>query len=212
MPKCFKLFVILVALASLPCRAEEISPAGKWLAQKLDAMDVEHLWLAKQTVSWKTGEPLAKQTGTSGTHCSAFVAAACMRLGVYILRPPEHKSTLLANAQYYWLNESGKEDGKQYGWTWLRDGHRAQHFANQGNLVVAVYKESNPKHPGHIAIVRPSTKSDELIDAEGPQIIQAGAHNARSTSLKQGFSHHPDAWGKKEVRYYAHKVEIDTVK
>ncbi len=167
MPKCFKLFVILVALASLPCRAEEISPAGKWLAQKLNAMDVEHLWLAKQTVSWKTGEPLAKQTGTSGTHCSAFVAAACMRLGVYILRPPEHKSTLLANAQYDWLNESGKEDGKQYGWTWLRDGHRAQHFANQGNLVVAVYKESNPKHPGHIAIVRPSTKSDAAGKVSG---------------------------------------------
>ncbi|MEI8375780.1 MAG: hypothetical protein WCJ35_23405 [Planctomycetota bacterium] len=210
MPRYFKLLIILIAFASLPCRAEEISPAGRSLAQKLDAMDVEHLWLAKETVSWKTGKPLAKQTGASGTHCSAFVAAACMRLGVYILRPPEHATTLLANAQYDWLYQSGKEHGKQYGWTWLRDGQRAQYFANQGNLVVAVYKERDPRHPGHIAIVRPSTKSDELIDAEGPQIIQAGVHNARNMSLKQGFIHHPDAWGKKEVRYYAHKVETDT--
>ena len=212
MPRCFRLLAVLVVLAALPCRAEEISPAGHRLAQKLDAMDVEHHWLAKQTVSWKTGEPLAKQTGTSATHCSAFVAAACMRLGVYILRPPEHPSALLANAQYDWLSQSAKDHkdhGKQFGWTWLRDGHRAQHFANQGNLIVAVYKENDPKHPGHIAIVRPSTKSDELIDAEGPQIIQAGANNARSTSLKAGFAHHPDAWGKQKVRYFAHKVETD---
>ncbi len=207
MPKYFRLLVILFIFAALPCRAEEITPAGKLLAKKLDAMDVEHHWLAKETVSWKTGEPLAKQTGKSATHCSAFVAAACMQLGVYILRPPEHDTTLLANAQYDWLKKSGKDHGKQYGWTLFRDGHRAQHFANRGYLIVAVYKESDPKRPGHIAIVRPSTKSDELIDAEGPQIIQAGAHNARSTSLKQGFIHHPDAWGKKEVRYYAHKVE-----
>jgi hypothetical protein len=209
MPKCFGLLVCLVVFASLPCWAEEISPAGHWLARKLDAMDVEHHWLAKQTVSWKTGEPLAKQTGTSATHCSAFVAAACMRLGVYVLRPPEHSTTLLANAQYDWLYESGKEHGKRHGWTWLRDGHRAQHFANQGNLVVAVYKEGDPKHPGHIAIVRPSTKSDELIDAEGPQIIQAGAHNASSTSLKQGFIHHPAAWEQQKVRYFAHRIEMD---
>jgi len=209
MPRYFKLLVVLVAFTALPCRAEEISPAGHQLAKKLDAMDVEQLWLAKETVSWKTGKSLAKQTGASATHCSAFVAAACMRLGVYILRPPEHATTLLANAQYDWLYQSGKEHGKQYGWTWLRDGHRAQHFANEGYLVVAVFKESDPKRPGHIAIIRPSMKSDELIDAEGPQIIQAGAHNARSMSLKQGFIHHPDAWGKKEVRYYAHKVETD---
>ena len=77
------------------------------------------------------------------------------------------------------------------------------------NRIVAVYKESDPQRPGHVAIVRPSTKRDELIDAEGPQIIQAGAHNARSTSLKQGFIHHPDAWGQQKVRYFAHKLEAD---
>jgi hypothetical protein len=203
MPRCFTSLAVLVVFVSLTCRAEEISPAGRWLAEKVDAMDVEHLWLAKQTVSWKTGEPLAKQTGNSGTHCSAFVAAACMRLGIYILRPPEHSAAMLANAQYDWLFKSGREQG----WTQLPDGHRAQHFANQGYLVVAVFKEDDPKRHGHIAIVRPSTKSPGAIDAEGPQVTQAGGHNARSTSLKHGFGNHPDAFGKQRVRYFAHKVE-----
>jgi len=210
MPRYFKLLIILIAFAALPCRAEEISPAGRSLAQKLDAMDVEHLWLPGTSVNWKTGEPLAGSKPSKGqhTHCSAFAAEACRRLGIYLLRPPEHPQMLLANAQYDWLFKSGKEQG----WTQLRDGHRAQHFANEGYLVVAVYKESDPKRHGHIAIVRPSTKSSEQIDAEGPQVTQAGGHNARSTSLKHGFGNHPDAFGKQKVRYFAHKVETGTTK
>jgi len=208
MPRCFKLLIVLIAFAALPCRAEEISPAGQRLAQKLDAMDVEHLWLPGTSVNWKTGEPLANTQPSKGhhTHCSAFAAEACRRLGIYLLRPPEHPQMLLANAQYDWLFKSGKEQG----WTQLRDGHRAQHFANEGYLVVAVFKESDPKRPGHIAIIRPSMKSNEQIDAEGPQVTQAGGHNTRSTSLKHGFGNHPDAWGKHKVRYYAHKVETGT--
>ena len=84
--------------------------------------------------------------------------------------------------------------------------YQAQHEANLGYMVVAVYKEQNPKRPGHIAIVRPSTKSAPQIAAEGPQVTQAGGHNARSTSLAHGFANHPDAWGKQKVRYFAHKV------
>jgi hypothetical protein len=206
MSKCFQLLAFLFVLASLPCcRAEVISPAGHRLAQKLDAMDVEHLWLPGNRVHWKTGEPIEGSTPDNRphTHCSAFVAEACRRLGIYLLRPPEHRTELLANAQYDWLFKSGKE----YGWTQVPDGHRAQRLANEGYLVVAVFKESDPKRHGHIAIVRPSTKSSAQIDAEGPQVTQAGGHNARSTSLKRGFGNHPDAWGKQKVRYFAHKVE-----
>ncbi|MGO9111306.1 MAG: hypothetical protein ACLP9L_18930 [Thermoguttaceae bacterium] len=94
----------------------------------------------------------------------------------------------------------------------MPDGHRAQRFANEGYLVVAVFKESDPNRPGHIAIVRPSTKSNEKIEAEGPQITQAGLQNARSTSLREGFKHHPDAWGKQLIRYFAHKVETSAAK
>jgi len=205
MPRCFKVLVVLIAFAALPCEGEEISPAGRWLTEKLDAMDVEHLWLPGTSVNWKTGESTGKVPPGNGkhTHCSAFAAEACRRLGIYLLRPPEHSQALLANAQYDWLFNSGKEEG----WTQLRDGHRAQHFANEGYLVVAVFKESDPKRPGHIAIIRPSAKSSAQIDAEGPQVTQAGGHNTRSTSLKHGFGNHPDAWGKQKVRYFAHKVE-----
>jgi hypothetical protein len=197
-------FAILLALASLPCRAEEIQPAGRKLVQKLDAMDVEHLWLAGQSVNWKTGEPTGKVLTGNGkhTHCSAFAAEACRRLGIYLLRPPEHPQELLANAQYDWLFKSGKSQG----WVTVPGPYQAQHDANEGELVVAVYKEHDPKRPGHIAIIRPSTKSPQQIAAEGPQIMQAGGHNYRSASLKSGFANHPDAWGKQEVRYFAHKV------
>jgi len=209
MPRCFKLLVVLIAFAALTCRAEEISPAGRWLTEKLDAMDVEHLWLSGKSVNWKTGEPRGEsRPGKGHTHCSAFAAEACRRLGIYLLRPPEHSTVLLANAQYDWLFKSGKEQG----WTRVPDGLQAQHFANQGYLVVAVFKESDPKRPGHIAIIRPSTKSAEQINAEGPQVTQAGGHNTRSTSLKHGFGNHPDAWGKQLVRYFAHEVETSAAK
>jgi hypothetical protein len=204
MSRCFGLLVVLVVLTSLPCRAEEISPAGLRLAQKLDAMDVEHLWLPGQSVAWKTGKPLENQSGkVHSTHCSAFAAEACRRMGIYLLRPPEHPTLMLANAQYDWLFKSGKEQG----WTQLPDSYRAQHLANAGYVVVAVFKESDPMRHGHIAIVRPSTKSKNAIDVEGPQVTQAGGHNARSTSLKHGFGNHPDAFGKQKVRYFAHAVE-----
>ncbi len=210
MPRCFKLLVVLIAFEALRCPAEEISPTGRWLTEKLDAMDVEHLWLPGTSVNWQTGTPLRKAPSGKGnhTHCSAFAAEACRRLGIYLLRPPEHSTVMLANAQYDWLFKSGKEQG----WTRVPDGLQAQHFANQGYLVVAVFKESDPKRPGHIAIIRPSTKSNEQINAEGPQVTQAGGHNARSTSLKRGFGNHPDAWKNQLVRYFAHKVESSVTK
>jgi hypothetical protein len=82
----------------------------------------------------------------------------------------------------------------------------AQAQANEGRLVVATYRNHNDDKPGHIAIVRPTDKSESAIRAEGPQITQAGGTNYRSTSLQTGFSGHPAAWGRGEVRYYAHDV------
>ena len=167
-------------------------------------MDVQHRWLPGKTVNWKTGEPLSDKPPTKGhTHCSAFAAEACRRLGIYLLHPPEHSTVLLANAQYDWLGDAGKKEG----WTPVADGAQAQQLANSGEIVVAVYKESDPKRHGHIAIVRPSEKSKELIAAEGPQVIQAGMTNAASTSLREGFKHHPDAFAKQKIRFFAHKVE-----
>jgi hypothetical protein len=103
------LTVLLVAVAQAR-QAREITPEGKHLARVLDSMNAERLWLPGQAVHWRTGkrDPDGRQRAT---HCSAFVAAACARLGVYILRPPAHSQVLLANAQRRWLQTKGKRRG-----------------------------------------------------------------------------------------------------
>lgn len=197
------LFLATVGLSREPAYAIAISPAGHRLAKVLDQMDVEHRWLSGKYVKWRTGEPLDKPVtdGKLHSHCSAFVAAAAAELGIYILRPPQHSSTLLANAQYDWLGGEGRKEG----WTPVATALEAQQLANQGSLVVAVYRESDKK-PGHIAIIRPSTKGEAKIREEGPQITQAGMDNRVSTSLMEGFKHHRAAFHGGHIRYFAHPV------
>lgn len=200
--------VAAAALASfsVPAHSGAISPAGTKLAAVIDAMDVEHHWPAGVHVSWQTGDPDGREETSPGkhTHCSAFVAATAKRLDVYVLRPPEHKQILLANAQYDWL----AGEGAAQGWRPVAGAIEAQAAANAGELVVATYKNPHDDKPGHIAIVRPSDKSDAQIRSEGPQIAQAGAENYASTSLKVGFSGHPAAWRDAAVRYYAHAITL----
>ncbi|MGC3981043.1 MAG: hypothetical protein QM808_07290 [Steroidobacteraceae bacterium] len=54
------------------------------LAQRIDALEVEHHWPAGVHVHWESGEPDGKPEISPGkhTHCSAFVAAAAKRVGV----------------------------------------------------------------------------------------------------------------------------------
>jgi hypothetical protein len=183
---------------------EEIAPSALRVAAAIDSMDVEHRWPAGVHVDWETGVPDGQRESNLGkhTHCSAFVAAAAKRLGIYILRPPDHPQTLLANAQYRWLAAAGSA----HGWQPVEGAEEAQNRANRGDLVVAAYKNHHDDKPGHIAIVRPSGKNAAAIHAEGPQITQAGGTNYRSTTLVQGFAGHPAAWQDNEVRYYAHTV------
>jgi hypothetical protein len=195
---------LLVILLLLQTPAEPVSANGKKLAAFYDGLNVEKLWLAGQHVHWKTGEPTDKPvTDTKPhTHCSAFAAAACQRKGIYLLRPPEHSSQYLANAQSDWL----AADGQKQGWAPVTTAWRAQQLANQGQVVVAIFKESDPKRHGHIALVRPSEKSEKLVTKEGPQIIQAGMENYQSTSLKEGFKHHKGAWSQNQIKYFAHEI------
>ena len=197
---------LLLCLIAPQSRAEEITPAGKRLAEALDSMHVEKLWLVGHRVDWRTGEPEGEYNKKyeTHTHCSAFAAAAAEKVGVYLLRPPEHSSVLLANAQQEWL--SGK--GTNQGWRTVDSPVAAQHLANQGQLVVVTFKNSDPKLPGHIAIVRPSEKSEAQVLAEGPQVIQAGRHNYTSINAKEGFKNHPGAFAKGELLYFAHPVTI----
>lgn len=201
-----RLSFVLLVLFSFPVpaavHAGQIAPAGKELSWILDSFHVESLWLPGQHVEWKSGEYAGPGTPTS-THCSAFVAAACMEEDIYILRPPEHSAVLLANAQHDWL----RSEGSEHGWTQVGSMRKAQKLANEGLLVVATYKNPDPKKPGHIAIVRPSIKGLRQIAKEGPQIIQAGGTNWNSTSLKEGFKRHPDAWRDRHILFFAHKLE-----
>ena len=185
--------------------ATPISPAAERIALRIDSLDVENHWPAGVHVKWDTGVPDGRPETSSGkhTHCSAFVAAAARSLGIYILRPPEHPQVLLANAQYDWL----EQDGAGRGWKALRSAEEAQKLANEGWLVVATYKNHHDDKPGHIAIVRPSNKGEAEIREDGPQITQAGGTNYRSVALKVGFAGHPAAWGRHEVRFFAHAVD-----
>ncbi len=178
---------------------EQITSAGKRLAQALDDMDVEHHWLPGVRVHWRSGEPTTPRRRAS-THCSAFVAAACDRLGVYILRPPEHSQTLLANAQQRWLVSEGPGNG----WRPIRTWGEAQQLANRGEVVVASWRNPNPRKPGHVALVRPSEKSAETIAAEGPDVIWAGRQNHNRGSLFEGFRRHP----KDQVLFFAHPARL----
>jgi hypothetical protein len=156
-------------------------------------------------VKWDTGVPDGRPEKSPGkhTHCSAFVAAAAREFDIYILRPPEHPQVLLANAQYDWL----EQEGAKRGWKPLETAEEAQRYANEGWLVVATYKNHHDDKPGHIAIVRPSDKREAALREEGPQITQAGGTNYRSVALRVGFAGHPAAWGRHEVRFYAHAVD-----
>jgi hypothetical protein len=197
----------LVLLFAGSCPAlEPVSAEGQKLALFLDSMHVEEHWKAGVIVNWLTGDPTGKPVTDDGkhTHCSAFAAAVCDHLGIYLLHPPEHKSTLLANAQFDWLPSQGLAKG----WTPVRDGVEAQDLANRGQIVVAVCKNSDPKKSGHAAVIRPGTRTAEEIAQDGPDIIQAGGHNYNSARLKQGFANHPGAFANGEVRYYAHPASF----
>lgn len=200
--------VLVLALLGLGSSlfADEITPSGQKLAQALDSMHVEQLWLAEQSVNWRTGEPDGQvETGKgSHSHCSAFAAAAAEKLGVYLLHPPEHSADLLANAQQDWL----RADGTNFGWRAVSSPVAAQQLANEGQLVVVTCKNPKPDASGHIAIVRPSTKNDAELKAEGPQVIQAGAHNYISTSTKEGFKNHRGAFENGELLYFAHPLSL----
>jgi hypothetical protein len=182
--------------------APRVSREGARLAGTLDAMGVDRLWLAGAHVNWRTGVPDGRPVSGKGvhSHCSAFAAAACERLGVYLLRPPAASQVLLANAQYDWL--SG--EGSARGWTRVASASAAQRLANRGDVVVACYKNRDPKKPGHIAVVLPGTKGRAALHAEGPDVTQAGTFNYVRTSAREGFKRHPHAWANREILYFAH--------
>jgi hypothetical protein len=202
-------FPALAQTQAAPC-CGPITPQGERLRALLDASGVDHLWRAGYLVDWQTGV----ETGTDGTasmrhhtHCSAFAAAMSVRLGVYLLRPPEHGQTLLANGQVHWLETAAAE---AQGWRRLTDLVTVQTRANHGDFIVALVENPNNALPGHVTIVRPSEIGAEELEQRGPLITQAGTINYRSAHLDIGMRHHEGAWlpgSKGAVRFYAHAVD-----
>src|SRR4051812_9550896 len=101
MRRLLKALLVLPLVAARLTFASPITAEGEKLIAALDAMHVEEHWIAGAIVDWRTGDPTGQVITDTGkhTHCSQFAAAACERLGTYLLRPPEHRGTLLANAQ-----------------------------------------------------------------------------------------------------------------
>jgi len=182
----FRRILLIIFLAPLTSFAYPVTDGGNQLSSFLNNLDVTHKWIAGRHVDWMSGEADNKAGGVTRSHCSAFAASATAQLAIYILRPPEHSELLLANAQYDWL----RSQGSQSGWMFVDNGLRAQQISNQGCLVVVAFHNPDSKKAGHIAIVRPSDKSDADLQKEGPDIIQAGLENYNATSVLQGFSHH----------------------
>lgn len=197
-----------------------VEKAMRWVARtkgpteelwkRLEAMEVDKLWLPGAIVDWKTGLPTGqpiKDAKSKHTHCSQFVAAVADRLAIPLLRPPERGVVGLANAQFDWL---ASDAGKKAGWVRLADGATAQAAANDGRLVLASLKNPDATRPGHIAVVRPGSKGPEALAADGPDVMQAGGTNALRTTLRQGFGNHKKEYD--QIAFYAHVVELPAVK
>ncbi|MEO6973031.1 MAG: hypothetical protein ABI135_06400 [Rhodoferax sp.] len=190
-----------------PC-CGPVTPAGRHLLQVLDDSDVEHLWAKHRHVNWETGVP-DRPAGYKGyeadTHCSAFAAAIGERLGVYMLRPPDHAQELLANAQAAWF---GSVAGGEAGWRKVGTPEQAQVLANQGELVVVSYQSPDPHHSGHIGIVRPDARRTlEQIQENGVMMTQSGDRNYLCISAKAAFKWHRGAWPD-GVKYFAYKTPV----
>jgi hypothetical protein len=204
---------VIAMIAAVPTRVlasaccGPITADGTRLAAFLDGSGVDHLWLHGFRVNWETGAAIsAWDDGRPHTHCSAFVASIAMRLGIYVLRPPQHSQVLLANAQMGWLHS---REAAATGWHPLPDVTAAQTRANLGELVLVAFENPDPHKLGHIAIVRPSEIDAASLLANGPFVIQAGLHNALSVPLSEGFANHRGAWvagGTGDVRFFAHAV------
>ncbi len=184
----------------------KLSAEGEHILQLLNQSRVEELWLSGRHIDWETGEP-DRPIGYVGpetkTHCSAYVAAMAKRLGVYVLRPPQHAQELLANAQTAWF---GSAQGAASGWYEVRTPREAQSLANAGKLVVASFQAANPHRPGHIGIVRPDARRTlNEIRTDGVWMTQAGETNYLRVSERVAFAHHPGAWPD-GVRYFAHDL------
>ena len=185
----------------------ELSNNGIELKKYYDSFDISNLWIMGQRIDWESGKSLGTSNNKKATHCSAFVAAALKNKGIYILRPPEHKTKDLANSQFDWLNTKEAID---LGWTKIDGENRyklVQNLANQGYFIVAVFRNKDDKKPGHIALIYPGILSDDELINNGPLLIQAGHINGKGITLRKGFEKHIEDWNTNNIEFYGYKIK-----
>lgn len=174
------------------------------LSSFLNSLQVETYWIVGTNVNWLTGGssiyPGPNMTEGNDSHCSAYAAAVADLLGVYILRQPYASDLNLANNQAIWLATNTA------GWYPVDTMVDAQHMVNTGALVVASYfNPDNPADSGHIAVLRPSNRTDASVNALGPEECQSGDFNYLDTNAETGFSEHPGSFPS-GILYYSHTV------
>ncbi|MFY9589557.1 hypothetical protein [Rickettsia endosymbiont of Halotydeus destructor] len=219
MTKIFKFIIMGLFFISNLSYAENISEAAKKNLQIINSLKVEEKWQKGEIINCKTGEIIEqytgehKKTGSRLTHDGCFVYAVLSSLNISKNSLPPHPELdtgfipLLANKQADWY----ETEGNKCGWSYIKNKDRednfiqAQKLANQGYLVVATYKNINPKRAGHTAIVIPSDKDIEKIKKDGPDIAQAGTYNSSCSSLKKGFRNKKDVFKNNEIKFYYYK-------
>jgi len=173
------------------------------LSSFMSALQVNNYWQEGYTVNWRTGStnlPGQNMTDGTATHCSAYAAAVADLMGVYILRQPAASDINLANNQAIWLATN------TVGWYLVSNMPAAQHLVNTGALVVAsYYNPANPDASGHIAVLRPSNRTDASVNTLGPEESQSGDLNSTDTNCYAGFYTEPGAFPN-SVLFYAHNI------
>jgi hypothetical protein len=166
-----------------------------------DSFNVEKMWKKNSYIDWMTGLSTTEQNFNNSykTHCSSFVASVASHLNIPFLFPSNDIGTEgLANKQYDWLEEHGKNNF----WFRAETSYDAHILANHGYFVVAVYKNINDINNGHIVIIRPHKSDKKIIERNGPKVCQAGNINSSSIdalSILDNFN---------EYNFFAHKCKF----
>lgn len=136
------------------------------------------------------------------TYCNVFVSDVTSTLGGEFPRMKDGEE-IVANDMYDW---AAKEQAPaETGWYPLptggeflparagrqadrvQPGRLAQQLANQGMIVVAIWKNPRRGHSGHTAIVVPHAWNGQYDHANGPKIAQAGGQNHNLANAADGF-------------------------
>ena len=136
------------------------------------------------------GENPRYTPGDGKTYCNIFVWDVTRAMGAEVphwlddaanigVPGAPHAHEININGGLIWM----RAHSAAHGWRSV-NGEQAQDAANQGLIAVVMWQNQTGGH-GHTAMVRPGT-----LNALGPEIAQAGAHNFNRGHVKNGFGNH----------------------